>query len=303
MPEILVVDDGAVDRQLAGRIIGQMPDARVTYAENGNEAIEQMQRLLPDLVLTDMQMPEMDGLELVTRIRMVHPGVPVVLMTSKGSEAIAVEALERGAASYVPKPQLNESLCGIVSELLATARADRSYSKLMACQDRIEFSYTLHNDVELFAALVDLVQQMVDVMELTDHTGKLRVGLAIHEALLNAMYRGNLEISTEEMPQVNGRTLESKSDLLQQRQSQAPYCDRKIYVDVCIDRQEAKIVVRDEGPGYDAQTLLQASDHSALVAHDGKRGLVLMRAFLDSVQCNEAGNEVTMIKRREESRS
>ena len=58
---------------------------------------------------------------------MRHPGVPVVLMTAFGSEALAVEALDQGAASYVPKSQLPDKLLNTVEKVVALARADRNY--------------------------------------------------------------------------------------------------------------------------------------------------------------------------------
>src|SRR4029077_2239382 len=94
----------------------------VAYACNGKEAVEQFEQQMPDLVVTDLQMPEMNGLELVELVRELHPGVPVVLMTGFGSEDIAREAIEKGAASYVPKHDLAAELVETVGRLLATAR-------------------------------------------------------------------------------------------------------------------------------------------------------------------------------------
>ena len=83
---------------------------------------------MPALVLTDLIMPEMNGLELVKAIREHHPFVPVILMTSKGNEEIAVQALQGGAASYVPKSQLAET-CSTLSTA-CSMRRDRAKGKL-----------------------------------------------------------------------------------------------------------------------------------------------------------------------------
>src|SRR4051794_39865636 len=98
---ILVVDDVAVDRRLVGQLVEKITGLRVLYASNGKEALEMVKRSLPLAILTDLQMPKMDGLELVEEMRCLHPGIPVVLMTALGSEEIAVEALKSGAASYL----------------------------------------------------------------------------------------------------------------------------------------------------------------------------------------------------------
>jgi len=99
MSSILVVDDSAVDRRLVGELLERKFQCAVNYAANGLEAMARMQALAPELVITDLTMPEMNGLELVTSVREHYPGVPVILMTAYGSEALSIEALEKGAAS------------------------------------------------------------------------------------------------------------------------------------------------------------------------------------------------------------
>src|SRR5687767_9244295 len=110
MKKILVVDDSPVDQTLVGRLLQKCEGLEPIYADNGREALAAIEREEPDLVLTDLQMPEMDGLALVKAIRKQHSSVPVILMTAFGSEDIAMEALHRGAANYVPKKNLAKDL-------------------------------------------------------------------------------------------------------------------------------------------------------------------------------------------------
>ena len=106
MATILVVDDSAVDRRLVGGLLETDAELEVEYAAHGKEALAKIEYLVLELVVTDLMMPEMDGLELVAAMRSKYPLIPVILMTSKGSEEIAVRALQEGAASYVPKRNL-----------------------------------------------------------------------------------------------------------------------------------------------------------------------------------------------------
>src|SRR5207253_1772812 len=121
MATILVVDDSAIDRKLAGSLLEKVAGTKAEYAEDGKAALAFFEHALPDLVLTDMSMPEMDGLELVKHIRKHHPLVPVILMTAYGSEEIAIEALRIGAASYVPKKNLAQDLTETVRDVLNAA--------------------------------------------------------------------------------------------------------------------------------------------------------------------------------------
>src|ERR1019366_2410633 len=91
----LVVDDNPIDRRLAGAIVSRTTGLKVRYAGHGLEALAEMKRSNPSIVLTDMQIPNMDGLELVDQIAVNYPMVPVILMTSKGSDAFKQKAEER----------------------------------------------------------------------------------------------------------------------------------------------------------------------------------------------------------------
>src|SRR4051794_11471078 len=130
MSLVLVVDDSGVDRRLAGGILDKHGGLIVEYASNGTEALERIENHMPEVVLTDLQMPEMDGLELVGRIRAKYPLIPVILMTAHGSEEIAVQALQRGAASYVAKSKLAQELPQVLDEVMAVAKADRHSDRL-----------------------------------------------------------------------------------------------------------------------------------------------------------------------------
>lgn len=299
MPTILVVDDSAVDRRLIGGLLQQKSVCTVEYAANGVEALARMKNVLPDLIVTDLTMPVMDGLELVRKMRTHHPDVPVILMTAHGSEALAVEALEQGAASYVPKSQLADRLPKTTEEVLALARAARSSERLLGCLSRTEFSFRLDSDAALVDPLVDLVGRIVAGMKLCDFAGRLQIGVALKEALLNALFHGNLEIGMA--PSAEGQDMliqETDESLVERRRRQPPYRDRRTYVDVRISPDEARFVVRDEGPGFDVAAAPAPGDAGALEPERG-RGLSLMRAFMDELTFNEAGNEVTMVKRRE----
>src|SRR5262245_60038809 len=123
MPIVLVADDSPVDRLLVGKLLQKEKDLEwvIAYAENGQEALALMGDVLPHVVVTDLRMPGMNGLEFVSAIRTQHPLVPVILITGQGSEALAMDALERGAASYVPKAQLAEKLLNTVKQVLSVA--------------------------------------------------------------------------------------------------------------------------------------------------------------------------------------
>ncbi len=126
-----------------------------------------------------------------------YPLVPVVLMTAHGNEEIAVQALEQGAASYVPKARLAENLAETVQHVLAMALANRRHDRLLNRLHRSTWTFVLDNDPALICPLVDYMQQQIALLDFADEPGRVRMGIALQEALLNAMLHGNLELSSE----------------------------------------------------------------------------------------------------------
>lgn len=297
MTTVLVVDDSAVDRRLVGGLLEQRPKCTIEYAADGAEALALVEKHVPDLIVTDLRMPKMDGLELVRAIRTNHPIVPVILITAHGSETLAVEALKQGAAGYVPKTQINDKLLDTVDEVLALARADRNYEKMIQCLNRSEFTFflELENDPGLIDATIELAKQSVARIRLCDFTGQLRIGVALKEALLNAILRGNLEITPDEMEAARQNGI----NLVQQRRCELPYRDRRVFLDVKISTEEARFVVRDEGPGFDVTSLPDPTE-STIGERTSGRGVALMLTFMDDVIFNDVGNQVTLVKRRDD---
>lgn len=298
MPKILIVDDSEVDRRIVGGLLEKIGGVELQFAKNGREAITCLRQSTPDLVLTDLQMPERDGLELVRAIRLHYAQVPVVLMTAHGSDALAIQALEEGAVGYVAKSQLGARLVESVEEVLALARADRTYERLIGCLRRHVFQFSLDNDPALLDPLVDLVQQILSGIGLCDANRRFRVGAALKAALVNALFRGNLELSVEQLDSARDGDLHGPElEVVDVRRRQSPYRDRRIAVDATISPAEATFVVRDEGPGFDWQATLAHAPAESIESGSG-RGLVLIRAFIDEVKFNPRGNEITLVVRR-----
>lgn len=117
--DVLIVDDSAAIRKILGRALTQaVPIGRVFEAGDGEEALNQLRANPVGLVLSDINMPNMDGLELLGRIRAEFRDLPVVMVTTEGSQARVMQAIELGASGYVRKPftadQIREKLEGLV---------------------------------------------------------------------------------------------------------------------------------------------------------------------------------------------
>lgn len=288
---VLIADDQSLQRLIVGRLVAQA-GLRPIYATNGAEALEVVAREDPIAVLTDMQMPVMDGLRLVSEIRERHPHIPVVLMTAHGSEGLAVRALKAGAATYVPKTMLPRELPDALRRVVEMAEADRKRRELLGSLDRREAAFRLGNEQRLFAPLVDLLQADLAAVGPWDPSSRMQVGMALHEALANALYHGNLEVCSSLRQTDDERPF---YDLAEQRRHLPPYRDRMIYVESRVDLESATYRIRDEGPGFDTSALSKPLDPEDMTRIGG-RGLLLIRAFMDEVVHNPAGNEIVLKK-------
>jgi DNA-binding response OmpR family regulator len=292
MATVLVVDDLAIDRQLVTEFLKADSELAIQQANDGMEALAWMEHSVPDLVVTDLMMPHVGGLQLVRTVREKYPLVPVILMTSQGSEEIAVQALHQGAASYVPKRRLGQDLLDTVRSVLAMSARQRGRNRLLGCLARSDSSFVLRNDATLFEPLITYLQEGVSQLGLCDETDCTRVGVALAEALSNALYHGNLAMDSR----LRGEDDEAYHAMVHQRAGQEPYCHRRIHVHASMSRDEALFVVRDEGQGFDPDALPDPTDPANLEKASG-RGILLMRAFMDSVIFNSVGNSVTLVKR------
>jgi CheY-like chemotaxis protein len=292
MPNILIVDDSSVDRRVAGALLAKGGDWTIDYAINGNEALEKMQKAACDLVLTDLLMPGMSGLELVAAVRVKYPHVPVILMTSRGSEEIAAQALYEGAASYVPKRLLPRRLVETVGRLLLLSGGRRERSPLLGRMTDMCCSFVLPNDTKLADLLVTHLQEQAIQMGFCDETECMRIGVALQEALANAIHHGNLQVGSE----CRETSPTDYHALIAERCLASPYRDRSVRVTARLTRSQAVFTIRDEGQGFDASKLPDPREAANLEKASG-RGVLLMRSFMDEVRFDDNGRSVTLTKR------
>ncbi|MGC1275230.1 MAG: response regulator [Planctomycetaceae bacterium] len=293
MPRLLIVDDNPLDLKLAAKCVADLELETLTAAD-GREALDLLERTRPDAVLTDLDMPEVDGLELVREIRKTYPTLPVVLMTAKGSEEIAAAALQAGAASYVPKRNMKTELGDTLRVVLDIAALRKQRQQVLeivtATESRFRLGYEPHGP----SALVNYCQDALRMMRVCNDADLVRVGTALGEAIVNAVEHGNLELDSELREQDDGRAY---ANLREQRLTESPYKDRHVDVVLRLTRVEAVFTVRDEGRGFNPELLSDPTDPQSLMRPYG-RGLMLIRTFMDRVWFNDKANEITMIKRR-----
>ena len=190
----------------------------------------------PDIVLTDMQMPNMDGLQLVTHVRQRHPAIPIILVTGRGSESLATKALKAGAAGYVPKSHSNELLTETVRHVLSLVETvlDEDRSRIQSMVSVVHYEWQLENDESLIPGLLQSVRQHIAELLECDPVVMLQLEVALEHAVQNGIYHGNLEV-----PQATWAELDHDRRRAEARRlSDMPsYAERRVHVTLHLTRK------------------------------------------------------------------
>jgi CheY-like chemotaxis protein len=297
-PYVLLVEDSTCETLLMRGLLEQA-GYRLGTAANGRLGLESVRNELPAIVITDLRMPEMDGLELISHLKQEYPSLPIVLTTGDGSEDIAAEALHSGAASYVPKHFLERMLAPTVEQILSLVDDEAGCDEvtdgeLDEFQTQAEICFELHNETCLIPPIISRLQDHARLLDVCEESELMQIAMALDEALLNAMIHGNLEVSSKLREIDNGVPYRELADT---RRQQQPFRDRKVRISATTTREQVEFTISDDGPGFDIAKILDPTDPANLARASG-RGLLLIHAFMDEVAHNETGNQIKMVKRK-----
>ena len=162
-PKILAVDDESIFRFLLERHLSEAGFSALT-ASGGPEALAIMEQQPVDLVISDLVMPEMDGLQLIEELQKRHPGVPIIVITAHGSVESAVEAMRRGAYDYLEKPYNPEDLRMTIQRAL-------DYQHMVRENEQIK---GLLSDRFTFQSIVTVNPNMKQMLELASRVVSAR---------------------------------------------------------------------------------------------------------------------------------
>jgi two-component system nitrogen regulation response regulator GlnG len=158
MDKILLIDDEA-DVQYSFRRIFDAPDIELHTASSGDEGLRQIPVLRPDLIITDLRMAGLNGLETLKRIRQLDPKLPVLLMTAYGTTQTAIEAMKLGAYDYLLKPFDVPKLKTLVYAALKAARDMRQAVVVQPTLEEADYDVGVIGRSEAMQTVFKLVGQ------------------------------------------------------------------------------------------------------------------------------------------------
>ena len=290
----LVVDDNPTITRL---IELQMTKAgyRCDTAANGENALEKINRTDFDLVISDISMPGMTGLELLKAIKQKKPQLQVLIITGHATIDNAVEALRLGAINFITKPiRFNEVFETInkILDLKSRKKAIRTASKYFLYESR-HFAIPTR---ELYVSdLATYLTEPLEQISLVDPTCIISVTMAIYEALVNAVEHGNLELDSA-VKFTDSSGMAAFKNLKENRLKDPLFASRKVTIKSIIDSSIARFTITDEGAGFDYTALVDPTSESCIDQTHG-RGIFLIRQIFDEVRFNASGNSISLILR------
>jgi two-component system NtrC family response regulator len=181
---VLLVDDDASFRRVVEYQLEE-DGYHVVTAPNAASALQQFQREHVDVVLTDVKMPELDGMDLLARLKLLQPDLPVIMLTAHGTIGSAVDAMKLGALDYLTKPFTREQLRVIVGKSLDVAalkQENRHLREVVAerfsFENMIAGSHAMHDVTDVASRVAQTDTTVLLYGE--SGTGKELLGKAIH---------------------------------------------------------------------------------------------------------------------------
>ncbi|MCX5849601.1 MAG: sigma-54 dependent transcriptional regulator [Deltaproteobacteria bacterium] len=181
MNKILIVDDELNMRLVLSAML-KKEGLEVASASNGREALQILKSNNISVVVTDLKMPDIDGMELLTLISEQHPEIPVIMITAHGTVATAVEALKKGALDYITKPFDLDDLKNVISKAIKTRNLKENELFLPPEEiERIGIIGISERTLEIFEAIKRVAPTTTTIMITGETgTGKELVADAIH---------------------------------------------------------------------------------------------------------------------------
>jgi DNA-binding response OmpR family regulator len=296
-PHVLIIDDDLAVLNMVSDALSHHGMMVHPFSE-GAAAIamlEARQEPVMDLVLSDINMDEMDGFDVIHRVKAINPNLPVVLMTGQASLDYAIRAMRMGASNLFQKPLTIRELVNSVFHLVGVHRELRLAEAGLRGLVRETRHFSFRSDeLDIASMVMHLTDRMIP-LGFAEASNLDVIAMAYHEALVNALEHGNLGMdSSLKGDFITGH--DAYATLLQNRLKDPAYGARRIDVRVETTPECYNVTITDDGPGFDLRKVAKMSGDS--ISKQCGRGLAMIRMVMDEVMHNEKGNQISLILRK-----
>jgi len=288
--KILIVEDDHASRLFLESLL-ESNNYDFRSAENGIEGLNVFEEYNPDIVLSDIKMPIMDGLELLEAIRDKNSDTIVVIVTAFGSENYAIQALHLGANNYLKKPVSSQELLRLLKKYKAIISGKYSPESLPGKLINRTFSIEFKSEYTKIPKIVDkiMIESAIDIND----SEKVNIELGLVELITNAVEHGNLGISYIEKQQAldEGKL----SELFDDRVHNEKFKNRNVKVDFFTDEEKYQWTITDNGEGFNWKSIPDPTDQEHILELNG-RGIFISNFLFDKIEYFGKGNVVTATK-------
>ncbi len=265
------------------------------WAFNGVEALEKIVLSPPDLLVTDIKMPRMDGLELIEKIKSEGIEIPVVVITAFFDIDNAIKALRLGAVNFFKKPFDFQSIYDTVFKIEKLRATRKDQEKALDFLEGGEIRFVIPSNIDLIDGVSSYISERAADIGIVPHKQRFYTQLAIDEALSNAILHGNLNIKGKDS---QSEKVIYRDDAYKERLAHPELAAKKVFIEARLNSQMLEVSIEDQGDGFDHKAIPNPTDSENVFRYHG-RGIFVMRNIMDEVIFNDLGNRITLKKYRE----
>jgi DNA-binding response OmpR family regulator len=299
---ILIVDDEQIIRNVLKRKLEQSTAYSVLTADDGEPALEIFKTQPVDLVISDLLMVRMNGIELLRNLKAMDPKIPVIIITGYGTLDDAIEAIKLGAEDFIKKPFDISEVISTIEKTFKKQEEEEDQRAIIKHIAKEDIALEIPTDFEFLNKVINYIFSHVRARWLVGSEDLHDVKVCLYEALYNALEHGSLEIDEEEKVALLELGQAAYREFLVQRLQQEPYKSKRISVNLVISSEDMLVRICDQGRGFDFKNRIGVMNSEELFRSSG-RGLLLISSLMDEVSFNDSGNEITMRKLRSSTAS
>jgi YesN/AraC family two-component response regulator len=247
----------------------------------------------PDLIFLDLEMPKLDGLGALSRIRDEDPTVPVVIVSGTTDAETTERALSLGAVNLIRKPFDTQEIQFVLDQIYKALQEQTDFHDVLDLVDKRATSLSFAGRTGILSKVVGFLGRELVNGYPGFEVPITEIKLALYEALANAYEHGNLGITFEEKSNVL-MSAGGIQGLIEERLQDETLAERRIHIHAEYRDNGATYSIRDEGEGFDHDS--QASKPVAAATALHGRGITLIRHYMDEISWNESGNEIRLVK-------
>ena len=294
---ILIVDDEEIIRNVLKRKLEQSTEFIVHTAPDGVPALETFKRERIDLVISDLMMSDMNGIELLRNLKRIKPAVPVIIITGYGTLDDAIEAIHLGAEDFIKKPFDINDVIETIEKTFRKLAEEADQRKIIKYIVDENISLSIPSDFEFLNTVINYVFSHLKARWLVNDENLHDVKVCMYEALTNAFEHGNLGIPGDEKSRLLEISQQAWRDFLLERINSPEFSEKQIEVQLQINDERMVLRVRDQGQGFAYENHFNEVEPEMLFRSSG-RGLLLIRSLMDDMWFEENGQALVMVKKR-----